>query len=369
MKRLLLVLACVAGLVAMGLTVYTFTSMERYHAQGGEFLQNASFEITSADGFEPVDGEDPDGWISRQVGGSVRFEDGAVIIENADPASKVDVNQILPVGTQRQFELSAIVETTAVVAGKKPWNVARVDFSGRLGEDRWDHNRPHVLFDGTGTVAQTEVRSFFELAPEVQEARVSLQLSNATGRMIVRELSLRPAAYDATFLAMDRNVRIAWFVSLALFSLWFFAGAAHKLAATAAVGLGLAGAAVVLLPSGFKDAIWDLLPGAAGDGDWSARAMHFVAFVVIAFLVALARRRERPRYTLPPLLLLAVGAEALQIVSGSLGFDDVIDLATNVFGVLIGVGVAEEHIKYRYGGRRRKKRRQEDREEVKLKHA
>jgi len=370
MKRLLLVLACLGGLIAIALTVYTFAAMERYHTQDGEYIHNAAFRIGAAeDGFEPVNDEDPEGWISRQTGGAIRFENGAAILENADPASKVALFQVLATGSQRQFELSAVIETTAVVRGDKPWELARVDFAGVVGEEKWDHNRPHVLFDGTGSIGPTVVRSFFELAPEVQEARISLQLANATGRMIVRDLRLKPAAYDANFLAMDRKVRVAWFGCLVLLSLWFFAGAAHKSAAASAVVLGLAGAAVVLLPSGFKDAVWALLPGAAGSGEWSARAVHFVAFVVIAFLVALARRRDRPRATLPPLLALAVGAEGLQIVSGDLGLDDAIDLATNVFGVLIGVGVAEEHIKYRYGGRRRKRHRQKDQEEIALKHA
>lgn len=357
MARGLWWLAGLVLLVASGLSVVTYATLDRYQVFDGEYVRNAAFELPGTDwGFDLAGPQDPTAWFSERTGGDIRFERNKAVIENESPKRRVQLRQIIVLNGQHQFELSAKVRTEAVVNGPKPWHTARLDFAGIIGDDRRDHSRFHALFDGGGNTAEREVRGFFDLDPDVTLAQLTLQLSQSTGRFTVSDLSLRPAAYDPHFLTMDKVSRFAWFAFIASVALLFWRGAAHRGAAAGAIALAMFGAAVVLLPAGFREALVDQF-GMAGGSEWTSRALHFIGFAALGFLVALARRRERPRQVLPPLLLLAGGAEVLQIVSGGLGLDDVFDLLVNAGGVIVGCGMAEEHIKANYGRRRRKKRR------------
>lgn len=351
-------------LVALAVSAMTYGTLTRYQVFEGEYLHNTAFaQPGAAWGFDMAGPQDPTGWTSIQRGGQVRFEPGKVIIENADPKRRVALIQMVELNGQHQFELTVKVRTEAVVTGPKPWHSARVDFAGLIAEGQRDHNRFHALYDGRGNDQEHEIKGFFDLDPERSEAQLTLQLSQSTGRFTVSGLSLKPAAYDPYFLTMDRISRGLWLAFIATVAMIFWRGAAHKPAAAGAIALVGFGAALVLLPSSFREALVEQF-ALGGGSEWTSRAVHFFAFAAISFLVALARRRERPRIIVPPLLLMAAGAELLQIVSGGLGLDDAMDLATNVGGVIIGCGMAEEHIKAKYGGRRRRRKKRQHSEEA-----
>lgn len=347
------------------LSLYTYGSLPRYQTQEGEYIRNAGFAQAPGSLYELTETETPPEWLSERYSGTIRFqrsldEAGRVTLENADPYRRVRLHQIIDLHGQHLFELSATVAATAVVTGGQRWHTARVDFAGLRPDGERDHSRRHVLFDGEGTIPERTVKRFFELDPAYDQAQLTLQLSNATGRFEVSGLSLKPAIHDPLFVVMDKAARLAWAAVIGLASLLFWRGAAHRPAALGAIALAGLGASLVLLPTGFRGTLtaWAHFGEAT---EWVWRALHFMGFVALGFLAALARRRERPRQILPYLLVLALGAEAIQIVSGSLGPDDLIDGAINIAGIVAGVfvggGMAEEHIKAKYGRRRRKRRK------------
>lgn len=366
-----------AGLIlAMAATfsIYVYGSLNRYQVFEGEYVRNAVFETPGGDwGFDLADVQYPTHWQGLRGGGDIRYDNGTIIIENANPKRRVALFQIIDLDGQYQFELSAKVSTTAVVKGPKPWHGARLDFSGLLQEGpragERDHSRFHALFDGAGTLVEREVKGFFDIDPNLTTAQLTMQVSQATGRFTLSDISLKPAAFDPFFLTMDKIARSIWFGFVAIIGVILWRGAAHRPAALGAIALAGLGAALVLIP-GFRDWLGETFP-LGGGSEWTSRAMHFIVFATLTFLVSLARRRERPRQLLPLLLAMALGSEALQIVSGGLGLDDLIDLCINTAGVIVGSGIAEEHIKVNYGRRKRRRRKkiEVDQDDYQLKQA
>ncbi|MCB2054039.1 MAG: VanZ family protein [Geminicoccaceae bacterium] len=343
-----------------GLTLLVFNGMARYELGPPGFIVNPDFEMGSDELLydEPM----PPGWTRSGRLGSATFSGNWLMLDNGDPRVSVGVEQVidLPPGVEA-FEIGGMVEIQAVIGGEMPWHRARIDLVSLNAAGKPDFRRPHKLFDAVGTRPAYRYSRIVEVMPEAAQARLSIRLARATGRIAVSDLTLRPAYERAEFQQMATIVKVGWALLLGLVGLWFVATAAHRPAAVAAVGLLFVGGLFAILPYEIKDPIIDLILPVRGRQDfsereWTGHAMHALAFVVLGFLVRVARRRDPMIKVLLALVLVSAVAELLQALSTGIGMDDLYDELANIIGIVVGVGAGEEQVRRMHTRRRRHRR-------------
>ncbi|MCB9943300.1 MAG: VanZ family protein [Geminicoccaceae bacterium] len=364
------VLLTLMALALCVLTAIVFLTMKRWDIGEPAYLVNPGFSMAIDDLLfaEPM----PEGWDRIGKVGRIVFRGDRVIIDNDHPNATAGIEQTirLPDG-QRSFELGAVIELALGVGGDKPWERARVELVGLRVDGKADYGRPHKLFDTVGTRPAFPYRQVIEIAPDITEARLSIRMAKTTGRMTLSHLQLRPAVERAEFAQMSLIVRGGWFALLVIAGGWFIAAAAHKPAAVAAVTIVAIGGAFALMPYALKEPFMDMISAFTphndmAERDWTDRSLHMVAFMMIGFLVRLARRRDPVRKLAIPLIAVAAMVELIQSITTGIGTDDIFDAATNAAGVILGLGVGQDYVKRHY--RRRRSRRHRHHRERRHRH-
>ena len=360
-----LLLATLAVLLS-ALTAVVFMTMERYTIGEPSFIANTTFDLASDDLLfeEPV----PVSWERLGRQGHIGLEGQTLVIDNDNTRVAVGLEQTIELPKDiRTFEISANIELQLAIGGAEPWQRARVDFIGTRIDGSRDYSRPHKLFDAVGTRPDFRYRRIVEIAPDITQARLSLRLARTTGRMLISDLELRPAIERPEFTQMSMLVRGSWLAFILIAGGWFCATAAHRPAAAGAVALIFVGGLFALMPYEVKEPFMDLISPFTHSADaderaWTDRAIHVLAFMALGFLVRLARRRDPIRNLIIPLAAVAIVVELIQSASTGIGFDDLLDVGTNLFGLIVGLGVGQDYVKRHYRRRRsrRRKRRRKD---------
>ena len=360
---LVIILLTILVAVMAGMTLLVFVTMKRFEVASDQILVNPGFEMAGDELMfdEPI----PPGWERRGRHGSIRFRGDRVVLDNDQPQGSISLLQLIDVPPDiHAYELTATIELQLAIGGAESWNTARVDLVSIMPDGKPAYNRPHKLFDTTGTRPSYTYRKVLEVAPGAPQVRLAMFLNRTTGRMIVSGLALRPAYERAEFTHMSTLVRTGWLALLLIGGAWFIAKAAHKPAASGAVAVVVLGAALAIMPYELKDPLLEALDLGGSDAserEWSSRALHVLGFFILGFLVRLARRRDHISRVLVPMVALTLLTELLQAMTTGIGADDLIDVAANLAGTVVGLGLGQEHVRRYYRKRHRRKRRRKSR--------
>ena len=341
-------------------TALVFITMKRHDIGEPGYIVNPAFHMASDHLLyaEPI----PPGWERLGTKGRVIFRGDEVTIENDRPTQSVGIEQTIELPMDvRAFELAATIQLALGIGGDKSWERARVDLVGIRDNGSRDFSRPHKLFEAVGTRPALEYRKIVEVAPDIRTATLSARLAKTTGRLTLSGITLSPAVERTEFTRASLWVRSGWLGLLLVTGAWFIATAAHRPAAITAVTLVTIGGVFALMPYEVKEPVIGLLAPVTSSADqsereWTDRALHVVAFLILGFLVRVARRRDHVRKLAIPLAVVTLLTELLQSVSTGIGMDDLVDAVANLFGMTVGLGVGQDYVRKYYRRRRRSSR-------------
>ncbi|MDP6691076.1 MAG: VanZ family protein [Alphaproteobacteria bacterium] len=197
-SRLIAVLALASATLAL------FGLMDRYVVQRGQILKNGDFSA----GF--------DNWQARGDGeGKLSLEDGVIRLYAEKSTDAPDVRQ-----TARRrlgdnyMRLSAWVRHKDVSRGPHSWNALRIVLAQQnaSGTSLWE--RPHGVFIAWGDGSWRRVKQVFWLASDITAVQVIVALYNVTGEAEVRDLSLDVVAESTTFNILRQVLSAFWLLAL-----------------------------------------------------------------------------------------------------------------------------------------------------------
>ncbi|MGI9305568.1 MAG: VanZ family protein [Gammaproteobacteria bacterium] len=335
--RLPVLLALMAGTVAF------FSNFERYENASPELLVNGDFSAGR------------DHW-KRTGRANVRADYGVLTI--AAPTVEQDgaMRQTLAASGQRLFRLQAELRGDSINPGPAPWE------SARLVLISLNENKRRVGIEEAARIEGTRewqrVARVIEVPARAQTVQVVLQILESSGTVQARYISLHAVSERHDYLKY-RYLGIAlWVLVLA----WVLAPIAKNLRfgppQMAIYAMLLAIAAGALMPAAFKESlqagIGQHLPAAiqermavgekASGGtvfDYTpvAKAGHFLAFALLAFLLCRVLAIRGIHYALLLIVLLAGVSEVLQFfVSGRT--PGVSDIFVDLGGAAFGAGLA-----------------------------
>ena len=350
-ERTLVVLVGLALLLA---TFLTYGVMARYAPAEGDYLADLGFATLSAGPSSP--------WQRVGSDGSVRVEDGSLVVENNDPSRVVGIEQAIPLDAKaaRTFLLKADIGLNDVSIGANRWNRARIYLVGRDAAGAIDWERPNRLLQDGGTVPLRPFAAVVEVAPAAKDALFSIRLARASGRLDLRSLSLQPLKEREAFRRMSRWVGVGWGVVGLLLAIGFVRGASDRVAGTILALLLAAAAAVMLLPYDVRSPILHafdgLMMGREGN-EALVGLLHATALALVGFLWRRARPKEPVWQFIAFMMILAFGLEALQGLSVGFGVDDIADVGFNLGGALTGLALAQALKGPEREGKARRRRR------------
>jgi len=326
-----------AGLVGLALsslivlmTAVTFFLLPRYEIVGDPLIE------------DPIFATGLDGWTQSGLIVPYADEPGRIVLESFDPDERThlirDID--LPPGDVL-LELSASVQGEDVVPGAEVWDRARI-YLAQLspdGQPVWKEN--HLLFDLDGTTDVRNYRQTFEMPAEITRARLGIELKNATGRLIVSNLEIKPVARTKLFIATVSGLLAAWTILVLYVGIKTFRGIESR-----AIKLALGGASILtiialMLPGGIHDISTNQIADQLGIGFLDLDIVgHAVMFALLAFLVRMGRPADPLWLHIGAWILIAIASEVLQLFT--VGRDPSIeDLLVDGVGFTIGLALAE----------------------------
>lgn len=333
-KGVVLAVALLA-LVSLALVVL----VPRWAVVPGEVLLDPGF-VTLSSTLGSTDVSRP--WQRRGEGRIEPFA-GGVRLVNDDPRAIVGLDQVMhiPAGVQA-FRVTATVTASDVVVGPEHWQRPRVAVLGLMADGRAAGAGRFQLIDRVGDFGPLRLSAVFPVASPVDEARLMVRLHEATGMMELSDLVVEGAVKPPARDLLRRVLITAWLGIGASIGLALWWRSQDRLAASLVLaGLGSL-ALMVVLPQSVRHPLHDLLGSIAGNGrlETLKPLVHLSAFAVLA----LASRLAQPKL---PLGLLVAGwlAATLLIEIGEILFSlfdrgDVVDMALNATGAMLGLWLA-----------------------------
>lgn len=334
-------------------TLVLYVAIGRYEIVGDERLANASLSAGL------------DGWSQR---GEVALSGGVLAIRNEGPGGSAGLQQVLP-GSDRPLYLSVSGEVRSedVRRGRSAWQSARLILVARGADGNWRFNLPHEVMRLAGTHGWDTYTRTLRL-PAAEAYLFSAQLVQATGRIEVRNLSVREARIRPGFDSAAFVLMAVWLASGMWIILPLFSRARTEPWSAAALVVTLLIAVGTLATGDVRSGVREWLaaridvptqvratppaaPAAGGAGVlvvdgpnlfWQMldKSGHFTAYAVLAVvLVGAALRRVPGRVPAGALAgLFAYGAvtEVLQLMSQDRGAA-VSDVGINWAGALTGL--------------------------------
>ncbi len=265
-----------------------------------------------------------------------------------DAKTGVSTRKDLPlVNSGTTLLVSAEVKCTNVVAGEKPWNLARVILAQNDGErDRWD--LPSTVVALTGTTDWKHYRTAFTISPETKKIRLLAQLNQSTGSFQIKNLQVYPVHVNQAYIGARDTILFAWgafFLLLAGSCLFirgktiFFRVLLLATFITIVAGISLSGdlknqvsdevkIQIDAESESFKNAIpWDL-----------SKVWHFCFFFLFGLVLCLMMTKDPAIQAAAIILMLAGGTELVQLyIDGRspLITDFFIDVAGGLLGIML----------------------------------
>jgi hypothetical protein len=283
--------------------------------------------------------------VWQRVGdGRVEPVDGGVRLINEDAGATVGLDQVLvlPPGINA-FRVAATVTLEGVSPGPERWQQARM-FIQTVPEGASPHfHGPHQLIDRSGDYGPHRLSADFPVVPDTPEARLMIRLQRATGAMVVQHLEIEPLVRNPARMQLRHGLMAVWLVIGAGIAGTLWWQSRNRVAATLVLaGLGLM-ALTMVLPYGVRQPLHQLLHDVAGGEQQLALlkpALHLVAFAVLAMASRLAQPQRPLAFFVACWLAAAVLLELAELLVGLFDSDDVIDMAFNAAGAMIGLAVA-----------------------------
>lgn len=343
-------------------TLLLFTMVPRYGDGGPELLVNGDF----AAGLK--------GW--QAVGARVAPGTGEAGIANAAPDGYAGITQPVAAPPPGFYRLSAELRSEAVRAGWRDWQRARLLLVvlDRAGQPQW--NRQHMAALFAGSHDWRRYQRVFAVPAANGGMLVAAQLSQASGRLDVRHVSLRRVQPLASFAVLWWVLLGAWLLGGLWIATPLLRAARRERRLLPVLGLGAAILAGTLMPHQDKDGLQHqisslaapLLPGRvaslvaapslpAGVTALLARDPylprldkigHYLSYAALALAVVLAYGRAWPL-----VLYLLVCAGTTEVLQNFARARDPLlsDAMINSAGVLTGVVLALAVMWLRRGGR------------------
>ncbi len=153
----------------------------RYRASGPELLENPHFA------------KNLDGWRVSQDAGICANPEADICIENSSHEKAVFLSQQFDwPASQRYLILSADLQGEKIEPGERSWHFGRLVLARYDYKNRW-LNLPHYVAALAGSSSWETYATTFSYDSRTTQSRVLLQLPHATGRLSVRNLSLKAA--------------------------------------------------------------------------------------------------------------------------------------------------------------------------------
>lgn len=177
----------------------------------------------------------------------------------------------------------ATLATHNVVAGDKAWEKARVYVITRKENEPWQWDLKHSLVLLQGTHPQKDYQLVLRLPEEVTDLRFSILLHNASGKMWVDKVSLRPVVKNEAVQLLAYGLMGLWLLWL-LWCIWPWAQQKQSLLIFSA---GLVVLLLMLMPQEYKQHLTFQLEGVSGlSGEESNAAIgHFISFTLLTVTV------------------------------------------------------------------------------------
>jgi len=290
-----------------------------------------------------------DNWTFRASGSDRAERKGTgLYLFSSDQKTSVNIQQYL-----QSFKPCSIVSLSAdmkcedVRPGEKPWNLARLILVQHDGEkDRWD--LPYLAASFTGTRDWESRRSFFIIAPETRDVRVTAQLSRCTGSFHLKNIHLFPVAQTQIYTWVKRSILFLWGIfAIFLMSSCFPPGSKQILLK---VMLALTFVAIIIgttMPAAMKNQVSHQIQTRIHTADKTANPVfqqdiaktgHFCFFVLFGLALSLLLPQEPAILLMIHILLLAGGTEMAQFfIDGRtpLLFDFAIDAGGGFSGMML----------------------------------
>ncbi len=332
-------------------TIHLLTLYDRFELVGLQLLEDTAFTNRLAS------------WNPR---GDVEIADdqaGVVALSLEENSNSASISQTLKnPGPESYFTFSGEIKTADISKTGKPSYVARLLFIsfGENGKALW--SLPHKLATLDGSHDWSRYEKTFRIYQMVKEVHVGAWLHKATGRMWVKNLSVRQARERSGYIAIRYLMMVAW----ALMALWiapsFISLKEFRFSNFVIVVTGVCIVGGILAP---KEALVEMvslidksLPyirdftGSifnSGAGDKSSPGMvadpgemvrkiysltHFIFFLLISLMTLWLKPEIAVLKVLGYLVIFSVAAETMQLFTKGreFSFDD-------IFLNLAGVGV------------------------------
>lgn len=324
-------------------SIFAAFNIEPFINYGDQLLQNSDFS------------QEFSSWkLSNSSIGKVEIGNSKVMLAIDKPGNSIYLDQSLKTDELgKAVILGASVKSENIIAGPKGWNKGRIVLVQYIqGKPRYSLS--HVLVALEGTNPWKIYRKVFYIHPLATEIKVVLQLSNCTGELYCKDLSLFRAVVNPVYRVVKWLVLGGWLV----FVLLLFGPVLRSVFLRGRLAGGLVvltlGAILfgTMMPGTLKnDLKHDLVREvrvvtvAVSGTDLAeikklvdiTKVAHFFLFMVLAVLLLRQSPRRGKWQVLGDLLMLAVATELAQLfIEGrsALAADVGIDLAGGILGVL-----------------------------------
>ncbi len=164
----------------------------RFDTESVNLLEGTEFEVSSSKHW-PID-----------VGASaqdISFADGvAKLVKRKGKASPRTSQWVDLTPDQRFLRIRAEVSVEGVYQINPGWQAPRIQFAGATKTGKPRQRKPHACGTFLGTLDWRTVDHFIELRPDDERIQISLQNWATAGTYRIRNLELRPARQQATFI-------------------------------------------------------------------------------------------------------------------------------------------------------------------------
>ncbi len=242
-------------------TIIFFNHYERYQAVNLELLENADLL---------------EHWKHSGTGITYPSENKTIAkLDASSPTDSPSLSQIIrPPFYSQLLRLSCDIKTQNIMGGDKYWKAARVILVTHNQEAVAMYSLPHILVHQRGNSNWTHYEKVFTIAPDTSAITVAAQLTDSTGTLWIKALSLQPVMLKDTFKHYRQLLLLVWITLL----LWVaapliksgFKSFKHGLVLLLATGIILG----VLIPENLKESL-----GAT----WLASSTAIIAFIPTDF--------------------------------------------------------------------------------------
>ncbi len=288
--------------------------------------------------------------------GKALIKDNELYLFSADKNKSVSIQQNIPFFVKgSNLKLSADIQCSKVVPGKKSWNHARLLLVQNDGhKNRWD--RPSVVASLTGSKGWQRYSKVFTIGHDIKKMRVSAQLSRCTGSFRLKNIRLFPVIQTGIYTWIKKSILISW----AAFAFFVIGSCIYcgketitycgketitycgKKTITLRIMLALSFIAIIIgttMPGDIKARVLNEVQSQIYIFPWNLSKMgHFCFFVFFGLVLSMLLGRRQVIPVVLNILLIAGGTELAQsFIDGRtpLFMDFFVDSAGGLTGMLL----------------------------------